>query len=105
MTCRTHIVPGGIGQGEVLETCITDADHQRAVDATPPAPCEEERPPEPPHSQEVMEAYAKAKLASEANNMRSRRIARQQWQEREGDVAGAPALVGQTALFDFRYNK
>jgi hypothetical protein len=97
-----HTVTGDIGQGAVLESHITPAALQRTADVAPPATCDEERPPEPPHSPEVMEAYAKAKQAGEANDMRSRRIVRQQWRDREGDVAGAPALVGQTALFDFR---
>ena len=102
MTPSPHTVPGGIGQGAVLESHITPAALQRTADAAPPATCSEERPPEPPHSSEVMEAYAKAKQAGEANDMRSRRIARQLYREREGDVAGAPPMRGQTALFDFR---
>jgi len=89
MTC-TQIVLGGIGQGTVLETYVSDADLQRAIAA------------EPPHSKEVLEAYNRAKQAGEAWNMRSRRIVRQLWREREGDDAGAPALVGQTAIFDFK---
>ena len=102
MTLRTHTVPGGIGHGTVLETAITATDLQRTTAAAPPAPCSEERPTEPPHSREVLEAYQRAKQAGEANDMRSRRIVRQQWREREGDDAGAPAMRGQTALFDFR---
>jgi hypothetical protein len=49
-----------------------------------------------------MEACEATRQSREANDMRSRRIVRQLWQEREGDVEGAPAFVGQTALFDFR---
>jgi hypothetical protein len=49
-----------------------------------------------------MDAYEAAKRAGEKQDMRSRRIVRQLWQEREGDAEGAPAFVGQTALFDFR---
>jgi hypothetical protein len=101
MTLTPHTVPGGIDHTPVLESCPTDADIQRTIDAAPPAPCTEERPPDPPHSREIMEAYKAAKQAGERNDMRSRRIVRQQWQEREGDDAGAPAFVGQTALFDF----
>ena len=101
----THTVPGGIGHGDALETCVSDVDLQRSIDAEPPAPCSEERPPEPPHSTEVMDAYERAKRAGEAWDMRSRRIVRQQWREREGDDAGAPALVGQTALFDFKESR
>ena len=97
-----HTVPGGIGHGSVLESRPTDADIKRTIDAAPPAPCDEERPPEPPHSREIMEAYTAAKQAGERNDMRSRRIVRQLWQEREGDVAGAPAMRGQMAIFDFR---
>jgi hypothetical protein len=97
-----HTVPGDIGQGAVLESHITPAALQRTVDAAPPAPCIEERPPDPPYSDDILEACEATRQSREANDMRSRRIVRQQWQEREGDVAGAPALVGQTALFDFR---
>jgi len=95
-------VLGGIGQGAALESHITPAALQHTADAAPPAPCREERPTEPPHSNEVMEAYTKAKQAGETNDMRSRRIVRQQWRDREGDVAGAPPVRGQTALFDFK---
>ena len=98
----SHTVPGGIGQDAVLESHITPAALQRTADAAPPAPCSEERPPDPPHSDDIMEAYKAAKQAGEANDMRSRRIVRQQWREREGDVAGAPPVRGQTALFDFK---
>ena len=97
-----HTVPGGIGQTPVLESHITPAALQRTADAAPPAPCSEERPPDPPHSREIMEAYTAAKQAGEANDMRSRRIVRQQWREREGDTAGAPAMRGQMAIFDFK---
>ena len=98
----THTVPAGIGHGTALETCVSDADLQRAADAEPPTPCSEERPPEPSHSAEVMEAYRQAKQAGTAWDMRSRRIVRQLWLEREGDLDDAPAMKGQTALFDFK---
>lgn len=100
MTPHTHTVPAHIGRGTVCETVITDTDLQRT--AAPPAPCDEERPTEPPHSREIMEAYLRAKRAGEINDMRSRRIVRQLYRERTGGMAGAPALEGQTALFDFR---
>ena len=99
---HTHTVLGDIGQGAVLESHITPAALQRTADAAPPAPCDEERPPDPPHSREIVEAYEAAKQAGEANDMRSRRIVRQLWQEREGDTAGAPPMRGQMAIFDFR---
>ena len=99
---KTHTVPGRIGQGTVLETHTNSEDIQRAVDATPPDTCAEECQPEPPHSTEVREAFERTKMACEVNDMRSRRIVRQQWLEREGDMIGAPALVGQTAIFDFK---
>ncbi len=98
-----HTVPGGIDHTPVLESCPTDADIRRTIDAAPPAPRDEERPPDPPHSREIMEAYTAAKRAGEANDMRSRRIVRQLWQEREGDTAGAPPMRGQMAIFDFRF--
>lgn len=101
MTC-THTVPGGIGPGTVLETHISPEDLQRTTDATPQSTCAEECQPEPPHSTEVREAFERTKLATEVNDMRSRRIVRQQWMKREGDMIGAPGLVGQTAIFDFR---
>jgi hypothetical protein len=85
-----HTVTGDIGQGAVLESHITPAALQRTADVAPPATCDEERPPEPPHSPEVMEAYAKAKQAGEANDMRSRRIVRQHLTLTEiGDRVGA----------------
>jgi len=99
---RTHTVPGGIGKAAVLETLTQPEDIQRAVDATPPDTCAEECQPEPPHSTEVREAFERAKMACEVNDMRSRRIVRQQWLEREGDMTGAPELIGQTAIFDFK---
>ena len=98
----TRTVPGGIGQGTVLETHISPKDLQRTTDATQPSTCAEERPNEPQHSTEVQEAFERTKLATEVNNMRSRRIVRQQWMAREGDMTGAPGLVGQTAIFDFK---
>jgi len=98
----TQTVSGGVGKGTVLETHISPRDIQRAVDATPPDTCAEERQPEPPHSTEVREAFERTKRAGELNDMRSRRIVRQQWQDREGDMIGAPALVGQMAIFDFK---
>lgn len=102
MTPTPHTVPGGIGHGSVLESRPTDADLKRTIDAAPPAPCDEERPPDPPYSDDILEACEATRQSREANDMRSRRIVRQLWQEREGDDAGAPAFVGQTALFDFR---
>jgi hypothetical protein len=99
---RTQTVSGGIGNGTVLETHINPRDLRRAVDATPPDTCTEERPGEPPHSTEVMEAFERAKQAGEVNDMRSRRINRGLWGDREGDTTDAPALVGQMAIFDFR---
>jgi hypothetical protein len=102
MTLTPHTVPGGIGHGSVLESRPTDADLKRTIDAAPPATCDEERPPDPPYSSEIMEAYTAAKQAGEANDMRSRRIARQLYREREGDVADAPPMRGQMAIFDFR---
>ena len=98
----TQTVSGGVGKGTVIETHISSRDIQWAVDATPPDICAEERPDEPPHSIEVREAFERTKRATEVNDMRSRRIVRQQWKAREGDMIGAPALVGQTAIFDFR---
>jgi hypothetical protein len=97
-----HTVPGGIGHGTVLESCPSDADIKRIIDAAPPAPCDEERPPDPPHSSEIMEACEATRQSREANDMRSRRIVRQQWQKREGDTAGAPPMRGQMAIFDFK---
>ena len=105
MTPTPHRVLGGIGHGSILESCPTDADIKRTIDAAPPVPCTEERPPEPPHSREVLDAYERAKQAGERNDMRSRRIVRQLWQEREGDTAGAPPMRGQMALFDFGREK
>jgi hypothetical protein len=99
---ETHTVPGGTGKGTVLETHISPRDLRQAVDATPPDTGAEERPDEPPHSTEVQEAFERTKGACEVNDMRSRRIVRQQWLEREGDMIGAPALVGQTDIFDFK---
>jgi hypothetical protein len=99
---KTQTVPGGIGKGTVLETRINPEDIQRAMDATPQETCAEERPTEPQHSTEILEAFERTKRAGELNDMRSRRIVRQQWIEREGDMAGAPGLVGQTAIFDFK---
>ena len=98
----TRTVPIGIGNGTVIETHINPEDIQRAVDTTPPDICTEERPPEPQHSTEVMEAFEKATRAREVNDMRSRRINRRLWRDREGDMTDAPGLVGQTAIFDFR---
>jgi hypothetical protein len=49
-----------------------------------------------------MDAYEAAKRAGEKQDMRSRRIVRQAYREREGSDEGAPAFVGQTALFDFK---
>ena len=99
---RTQTVSGGIGNGTVLETHINPEAIQRAVDATQPDICAEERPTEPPHSTEVMEAFEKTKQAGVVNDMRSRRINRGLWGDREGDMIGAPGLVGQTAIFDFK---
>ena len=101
MTPTPHTVPGGIDHTPVLESCPTATDIQRTIDAAPPAPCTEERPPEPPYSDDIMEAYTAAKQAGERNDVRSRRIARQLYREREGDTAGAPAMRGQMAIFDF----
>lgn len=97
-----HTVPGGIDHTPVLESYPTDADIQRTIDAAPPAPYTEERPPAPPYSDDILEACEATRQSREANDMRSRRIARQQWQEREGDTAGAPPMRGQMAIFDFR---
>lgn len=102
---KTQIVSGGIGNGTVLETHINPEDIQRAVDTTPPDICTEERPPEPQHSTEVIEAFEKATRAREVNDMRSRRINRGLWRDREGDMTDAPGLVGQTAIFDFKRAK
>jgi len=99
---RTKTVSGGVGKGTVLETHINPEAIQRAVDATQPDTCAEERPTEPPHSTEVMDAFERAKRAGGVNDMRSRRINRGLWGDREGDMTDAPALVGQTAIFDFK---
>ena len=97
---KVRTVPAFLNHGPVTETDVQDADLHRVTDAAPPIN-EIEREDNPPYGEEVMEAYLSAKRASEAQNMRSRRIVRQQWQEREGNVDDAPELVGQTALFDF----
>lgn len=99
---KTHTVPGGIGKGVVLETRTSPEDIQRAVDITQTDTYEEERPDEPQHSTEVREAFERTKRAGEVNDMRSRRIVRRQWMDREGDMIGAPGLVGQTDIFDFK---
>lgn len=97
---KANTIPAFLNHGPVTETDVPDADLHRVTDAAPPIN-ELERDDDPPYSEEVMEAYLKAKSATEPQNMRSRRIVRQQWQEREGNVADAPELVGQTAIFDF----
>jgi hypothetical protein len=98
----TQKVSGGVGKGTVIETHISPEDIQRNTDATQPYTCAEECQPEPPHSTEVQEAFERTKRAGELNDMQSRRTVRQQWMKREGDMAGAPGLVGQTAIFDFK---
>ena len=98
---KVRTVPTFLNHGPVTETDVQDADLHRVTDATPPIN-ELERDDDPPYSEEVMEAYLSAKLATEPQNMRSKRIVRQQWQEREGNVDDAPKMVGQTAIFDFR---
>ena len=97
---NAHTVPAFLNHGPVTETDVQDADLHRVTDAALQIN-ELERDDDPPYSEEVMEAYLRAKRATEPQNMRSRRIVRQQWQKREGNVDDAPELVGQTALFDF----
>ena len=98
----THTVPGGTRLGAVIESCPSATDIQRTIDAAPPVPHSEERSPDPPYSREIMEACEATRQSREANDMRSRRIVRQLYREREGDTAGAPAMKGQMAIFDFR---
>lgn len=98
----THTVWGWIGQGTALETCVSDEDLERSIDTEPPAVNEHECNSEQPYSDEIMEAFRRAKSAGVQHDMRSRRILRRQWEKREGSMDGAPELVGQTAIFDFR---
>jgi|GEM_PF-3026036 len=93
-----------IGQSIVLETVVSDDDLQRTISTAPPA-CDEERLPEPPLSSGVMKAFKRAKRAAEAYNIRCRQIVRQQYRERMGDDAGAPAPARQTTLGDFKTSK